>query len=488
MVLACVFVVASIAKLRDLAGFKQTLSDFGIPLSLTSPLSALLPAAELAVGVALIPLATARWGAVSALALLAVFTIGIGVNLALGKKPDCNCFGQLHSSPIGASTLVRNGLLAALASFVVFAGWDNPGTSVTDWATGLTGIQVIGLGLTAIVLSLLGTGGWLLVSLWRQQGRLLLRIEALEASQEGKGVVPAQPAKRPPEGLPVGTPAPAFSLTDLDGKTHTLRSFLAAGKPVLLIFSDPGCSPCTALMPDVAHWQKEYANILTVVPISRGDRKANQAKTKDFGVKTVLLQKDREITQAYQCAGTPGAVVIRPDGTVGSPIAPGAEAIKAQVARLTGGPTLVSPAAKVGEPAPPIKLPDLAGKTINLADFKHTATVLLFWNPNCGFCQQMLDDLKAWERNRPKTGPRLLVVSTGPVAQNRALGLRSPVVLDQSFATGRAYGVAGTPSGVLIDKQGRMASPIAVGAPGVLALLSTDSKTTQPDTAKRAGV
>jgi hypothetical protein len=119
-------------------------------------------------------------------------------------------------------------------------------------------------------------------------------------------------------------------------------------------------------MPDIAHWQEEYANSLTVIPISRGDRKANQAKAKEFGVKPILLQKDRELAQAYQCAGTLGAVVIRPDGTVGSPVAPGAEVIKAQVARLIRRPTLGSPAAKIGEPAPLIKLSDLAGKTITL--------------------------------------------------------------------------------------------------------------------------
>jgi peroxiredoxin len=168
-------------------------------------------------------------------------------------------------------------------------------------------------------------------------------------------------------------------------------------------------------MPDIAHWQEEYANSLTVIPISRGDRKANQAKAKEFGVKPILLQKDRELAQAYQCAGTLGAIVIRPDGTVGSPVAPGAEVIKTQVAQLIRRPTLGSPAAKIGEPAPLIKLSDLAGKTITLANFRNRATALLFWNPNCGFCQQMLDDLKAWERERPKDAPKLLVVSTGTV-------------------------------------------------------------------------
>jgi peroxiredoxin len=486
LLLSAVFLVASLNKLKDRDGFRQTLTEFGIPQFLISPASRLLPLAELIVGVALIPSPTAWWGAVGAFSLLAVFTIGIGVNLALGKKPDCNCFGQLHSAPIGTSTLVRNGLVAGLAGFVVVTGWNDPGASVLNLLADVTGFQVLSLSLGAGVLGLLGGCVWLLLNLLRQQGRLLLRVEALEAKLGGNGVVPAQPARAPPEGLRVGTRAPAFSLTDVEGKTHTLDRFLAAGKPLVLIFSDPACGPCTALMPDIAHWQKEYANSLTVVPISRGDRKANREKTKEFGVQTMLLQKDREVAQAYQCAGTPGAVVIRPESTIGSPIAPGAEAIKAQVARLTGGPTLVLPTAKVGKPAPSIKLPELGGKTITLADFKKTATVLLFWNPNCGFCQQMLDDLKAWDRDRPKAAPKLLVVSTGTVAQNRAMNLRSPVVLDQSFATGRAYGAGGTPSAVLIDKQGKVAFQVAAGALAVLALLSAESQTAQPISQEQA--
>jgi thiol-disulfide isomerase/thioredoxin len=96
-------------------------------------------------------------------------------------------------------------------------------------------------------------------------------------------------------------------------------------------------------------------------------------------------------------------------------VAPGAEVIKAQVARLIRRPTLVSSAAKIGEPAPLIKLSDLAGKTITLVNFRNRATALLFWNPNCGFCQQMLDDLKAWQRERPKDVPKLLAVSSGTV-------------------------------------------------------------------------
>ncbi len=37
--------------------------------------------------------------------------------------------------------------------------------------------------------------------------------------------------------------------------------------------------------------------------------------------------------------------------------------------------------------------------------------LVLFWRPSCGFCQRMLNDLKAWEANPPTNAPKLLMVS-----------------------------------------------------------------------------
>jgi peroxiredoxin len=215
-------------------------------------------------------------------------------------------------------------------------------------------------------------------------------------------------------------------------------------------------------------------------------------------VTSALLQQDREVAQAYQAHGTPAAVLVQPNGTIGSPLALGADAIRTLVARTAGQPLPLplAPAAanggspngqaapppppptpKLGHPAPPLALPDLSGKTINLSDFRGRPTLVLFWSPRCGFCQRMLDDLKAWEAHPPEGAPQLLVVSTGSVDENRAQGLRSPVVLDQGFATGRAFGATGTPMAMLIDAEGRIASDLAAGAADVLALARRDQAT-----------
>ena len=107
---------------------------------------------------------------------------------------------------------------------------------------------------------------------------------------------------------------------------------------------------------------------------------------------------------------------------------------------------------------------------MDLADLRGQEMVVLFWNPDCGFCQQMLPELKAWEANPPPEAPQLVVVSTGTVETNRALRLRAPVLLDQNFSARSAFGANGTPMVVLVDADGRIAAPPAAGAAQVLAL------------------
>ncbi len=82
----------------------------------------------------------------------------------------------------------------------------------------------------------------------------------------------------------------------------------------------------------------------------------------------------------------------------------------------------------------------------------------------------MLPDLKEWEESPSEGAPKLLVVSAGAVEANKEMGLHCPVLLDQQFATGRAFGASGTPSAVLVDEAGKIASEVAVGASAVLKL------------------
>jgi uncharacterized membrane protein YphA (DoxX/SURF4 family) len=122
LLLAGVFVVAGAAKLADREGSRRSAVDFGVPAPLAGAFTTLLPVAELAVAAALIPAATAWWGAAGALTLLLLFGGGIAANLARGRRPECHCFGQLHSEPATWKMPARNGGLAAVAGFVVWRG------------------------------------------------------------------------------------------------------------------------------------------------------------------------------------------------------------------------------------------------------------------------------------------------------------------------------------------------------------------------------
>ena len=505
LLLAGIFLVAGVAKLIDRDGSRQALVGFGLPGWLAAPLGILLPLAELAVAVALIPTSTAWWGALGALALLLLFVAGIGVNLARGRKPDCHCFGQLHSAPAGWSTLLRNGALAAVSGFILWEGREGVGPSGVSWLGALSAAQLWVLTGGLIVLGILAVGGWTLVNLLRQNGRLLVRLEALEQRMdtgEGAALAHAEPAvngtqKAP--GLPVGTAAPTLRLQGLYGETLTLEALRARGKPVMLLFTDPNCGPCNALLPEIGRWQQEHAEKLTISLISRGTAEENHTKSSEHGLTDVLLQEDWEISEAYKVEGTPSAVLVRSDGTIGSPVAAGPEAIQSLVTRTLGAPAPQLPmhpqaaaqgepcpncgkvhdprpdtpvSEKIGEPAPPIRLKDSTGKMVELKDFRGEQTLVLFWNPQCGFCQRMLDDLKAFEATPPEGAPNLLIVSSGTMPDNRALGLRSPVLTDQQMTVGGAFGTYGTPTAVLVDEQGNVASGVAEGAPAVLALAS----------------
>jgi methylamine dehydrogenase accessory protein MauD len=483
LLLAAVFVVAGVAKLADREGSRRSVADFGVPAALAAPLGILLPLVELAVAVALIPTATALWGAVGALALLLLFTIGITANLARGRRPDCRCFGQLHSVPVGPRTLARNGVLAAVAAILVWRGLEGEvGPSVVGWIGTLSTPGLLVLGGGAILLALVVAQWMFILGLLRQNGRLLARIEAVEESVVAAGLSLSENGASTAAGLPVGVPAPTFSLEDLHGEEVVLDDLRARGKPVMLVFTDLGCGPCAELLPEVGRWQQEYAEKLTISLVGRGSAEENSAEVSEHRVENVLLQEDWEVADAYQVKGTPSAVVVSTEGIIASPLAQDADEVETLVAHaVEGNAHLLSfgPYAededepegpKVGELAPEFRLPDLAGNEVSLEDFRGRETLILFWSPDCGFCQEMLPELKEWEAAPQESAPRVLVVSDGTVEDNEAQGLGSPVVLDDDYAVSDAYGGTGTPSAVLVDAEGRIASAVVVGSSAVLGL------------------
>ncbi len=131
----------------------------------------------------------------------------------------------------------------------------------------------------------------------------------------------------------------------------------------------------------------------------------------------------------------------------------------------------------LGSAAPPFALPDLDGVRVALEQLRGRRVLLLFFNPTCGFCQQMAPGLAALPTDGAGGHPVPLVVSTGDPQQNRALvqqhGIRCPVLLQTGMEVASAYQASGTPMGYLLDEHGAVASEMAVGADAVLALART---------------
>ena len=331
--LAATFLIAGAAKLVNRRASTQALRDFGVPL-FAQPLLPLLAPAELVVAAGFLFAASTWYAAWTAGALLVVFIAGIAANMARGRRPPCNCFGQLQSKPIGWRTLARNGVLAACAAWLIASGPPQP---TADLWVFLSRLDTHGREVALAAAVVMGVS-----LMWVLREDDAPDAEPLFVDEEERPAAPYRQAavsartEAPPRerrssdrvltgnGLAIGTPAPAFALPDLDGQSHSLDSLRASGKPVLLLFSSPYCESCQALAPKLPGLAALHRDALRMVVVSQGSAQQNREKVKDPGALLVLLQQENEVAEAYDCTSTPAAVVVDADGVIQSHLAVGA--------------------------------------------------------------------------------------------------------------------------------------------------------------------
>ena len=84
----------------------------------------------------------------------------------------------------------------------------------------------------------------------------------------------------------------------------------------------------------------------------------------------------------------------------------------------------------------------------------------------------MSEDITRWEVDSPEGAPRLILVSSGEEEEVRVESARfkSPFLSDPELEVGVLFGTNLTPSAVLIDSQGRIASPPTGGPERIMAL------------------
>ena len=323
---------------------------------------------------------------------------------------------------------------------------------------------------------------WLLVQALRQQGRLLLRIEALERRAGGLDAPAADPARG---GLPLATGFPPFRLPDLEGEEVGLEDLETR---VLLVHWSPECGFCREIAPDLAGLQTDLRRRKTeLVLVSYGSPESNRALVEAHGLRCrVLLQRDGETVEGFARMGTPVAYLLDERGRVAKPVAVGAREVPELAGEAAGGRTRLAserPLAEsrieregleAGTVAPPFDLPDLEGRDVSLAEHRGRRVLLVFSDPECGPCDALLPDLARLERDHRADGLAVVVVSRGEPAENRrkadASGVEFPIVLQPGWKLSKKYGIFATPVAFLVDEDGVIERDVARGPTEILGL------------------
>jgi methylamine dehydrogenase accessory protein MauD len=155
-------------------------------------------------------------------------------------------------------------------------------------------------GLWVAVLAL----GFLLLGALRALGLLRWRLEELEATT---------PNRLGRSGLAPGKKAPDFTLPTAAGGEVALHDF--AGRKVLLVFTQAGCSPCLTIVPEL----NRLAGTVQVLAVCRGNAEAAchwaVAAQPRF---PVLVQEHFGVSRQYEVFATPFAFLIDEQGVIRS--------------------------------------------------------------------------------------------------------------------------------------------------------------------------
>ena len=121
---------------------------------------------------------------------------------------------------------------------------------------------------------------------------------------------------------------------------------------------------------------------------------------------------------------------------------------------------LCAGAVEVGKPAPAFALPDLAGKTVSLADFKGRVVVLKLattWCPSCKVLSRDLASLGGFFKERDVVLLEVFVQDTPEMVKEAQAGQSFPMthhaLLDEDEQVYRDYGIYLIPRLLVIDRQ-----------------------------------
>jgi peroxiredoxin len=167
----------------------------------------------------------------------------------------------------------------------------------------------------------------------RQQGHIILRVEALE-----QRLAQVQQSAQP-HGLEVGSSFPGFDLPDFTGLPASLEDLPA--KQLVVVSWDPGCDACERSAPELARLSEPLGEReVDLNLVAQGDVESNRRFTEEHGLDyTVLLQDGSPPVAAFAGLDTPAAYLLDEHRRVSRPVAAGCPPvleIVTRVARVRG--------------------------------------------------------------------------------------------------------------------------------------------------------
>ena len=132
---------------------------------------------------------------------------------------------------------------------------------------------------------------------------------------------------------------------------------------------------------------------------------------------------------------------------------------------------------EIGTLVQDFQAPDLSGRNVSLSDFRDRRVLLIYWNPQCGFCDMLAAELAPLQTALKKNNTEMVLVTYGDVESNRKLavehGLDSTILLMESspakeFIVNELFRHRGTPSAYLLDEQKLVIQALAVGMDDIL--------------------
>jgi peroxiredoxin len=117
--------------------------------------------------------------------------------------------------------------------------------------------------------------------------------------------------------LSVGSPAPGFTLQDLQGNDVQLSDFL--GNDILLNFWATWCGPCRVEMPMFERNYEEYRDqgfIILGINFDEPEQTVNEFQ-EEFGLTfPILLDPGGEVQHLYRIPGYPSSIFVNREGNV----------------------------------------------------------------------------------------------------------------------------------------------------------------------------